>query len=205
MLDQLVRRDEAVVAIRLVAPSKSFLVTLAEMGVDQEDMDASQAYFGNLDASPESGIEWIFEKRGQRGLLGRFTDGSIPVYYTALEFGTAEAEKAHWLSPEPGVPLYFRPLRVDFSGVHVDLRDLDPVPGFLTGENADGAYVACLAITKEAMHSGFAGFKTPSARAPGGTCFPIIERTAIKAVAADGYVRFDFDQIAMRWVCRRLG
>lgn len=204
MLESLVRHEGAVSAVRLVAPDKAYVAVLTEMGVSQDDLGESRTYFGDLDVTPESGLDWIFERRVQRRKpQGRFTDGSIPVYYTALDRATAEAEKAHWLSPTEGTPnYYFRPLAVDFLGAYVDLGELAFQPAFLTGEKVDGAYDECLSVTQEAVELGHGAFKTPSARLAGGRCFPILSRDAIRSLTASGYVRFDYDNELARWTCR---
>ena len=205
MLESLVKHKELVRAVRLVAPDKAYVAVLTEMGVDQDDLGESLTYFGDLDATSESGLDLIFKHRGQRGKPhSRFTDGSIPVYYTALDRATAEAEIAHWLVPIEDTPNYFRPLVVEFLGAYPDLGELASQPTFLTGEKVDGAYAECLAVTREAVELGYDAFKTHSARLTGGRCFPILSRDAIRSLTPSGYVRFDYDNELARWTCRGL-
>lgn len=199
----LVGNSGPVSAIRMVAPDKAYIAVLTEMGVGKEDFDENLTYFGDLDATPESGLDWIFERRVQRTKpQTRFTDGSIPVYYTALDRVTAESETAHWLVPVARASNYFRPLIVDFWGKYVDLVELKEQPAFLTGEQVDGAYDRCLSVTREAIAQGHDALKTPSARLSNGICFPIFSRKAIRSLKATGYVRFDYDEMLDQWTCR---
>lgn len=203
MLEFLIAEHGPIEAVRLVAPESSHVNMLSEMGVDPEDFEENLAYYRDLDATPESHLEWIFVKRVQQGRpQGRFTDGSIPVFYTATERSTAEAETAHWLVPLDSAPHYFRTLSVSFYGKHVDLHQVVPRPQCLTGEQTTGAYAACLKITQEATSIALDGFKTPSARRQGGVCFPILRREAIGEISASGYLRLDFNADQSRWTCR---
>lgn len=203
MLENLTGHNGSVSAVRLVAPEKEYVAVLKEMGVSEDDLDESLAYFGDLDATPASGLDWIFDRRGQRGRpQSRFTDGSVPVYYSALDQATAEAETAYGLDQPAGATCYFRALAVDFRGAYVDLGELEVQAAFLTGEQNDGAYDECLLVTREALERGHDGFMTPSARRPEGKCFPILSRDAIRSLAATGYVRFDYDNARGRWTCK---
>jgi len=194
----------AVEAVRLVAPDKSYVAALAEMGVTSDDFDENIAYFGDLDATPQIGLDWIFVKRGQVGRApSRFTDGSVPVFYTALDRPTAERETQRWLSAASD-KFYFRQLTIEFEGPHIDLRALVPPPAYLTGEPEDGAYKACFEISKQALALPCDAFKTPSARLPDGVCFPILARPSIKGVHARGYVRFELDDATGQWNCRNV-
>lgn len=201
MLGNLQRYSGDVVAFRL-SSSKGKVEALKEMGVDDADIDESIKYFGDLDVSPESHLDWVFEHRGQRGSQTRFTDGSIPILYTALDLPTAQAEVEHWLPPLPDTPIYYRAVGLDFRGEYKDLRELTPIPDYLTGEAADGAYSECLNITKVAVKEGLDAFKTPSARRAGGVCFPILSRSSVRAMTSLNYIRFTFETATSRWLSK---
>lgn len=180
--------------------SRDKVAALLEMGVDPADIDESSKYYGDLDVSPEAHLRWVFDEGGQRGKApSRFTDGSFPVLYTALDLSTATAEMAHWLSPLPGVSVYFRSLTVTFSGKYKDLNQAEDLPAFLTGQQEDGCYVDCLGISREAMGASLDAFKTPSARYSEGACFPILSKASVRSLVPTGYLRFTFDLESGAW------
>ncbi len=174
---------------------------LTQMGVEAEDFAANRDFFGSLDIDPAGYVEWVFDKHGQAGMQKptRFTDGSIPVLYTASEAATAFAEKAQWLSPLPSMSYFQQLVRVDVHGATKDLRTINPQPACLTAEAATGAYAACFEVTKEAIAEGLEGFHTPSARMHGGSCTPILNRAAVTAIKFVQHVRFDYSEVDKRW------
>lgn len=198
MLEGLARSNEDVVAVRVCVQTKSGAAQMAEIGVDAEDAQENQAYFGSHDVSLESHLDYIFSKRMQRGAeRSRFTDGSIPVFYTAIEEETALAERAHWMSPAHRIT--FQLVNVDFHGAVKDLRSIDPMPSHLTGEAAVGAYQSCFYITVDAVAERLDAFKTPSARRGGGCCFPILTRRSVQALRPRGLVQFEYDEADEKW------
>jgi RES domain len=188
-----------VAAVRVCAPPKSEDSQMREIGELPEDAAANREYFGRHDVSLENHLEYIFDKRGQRGqVASRFTNGSLPVFYSALDPDTAKAEKAHWLQPVLS-PFNFQLVAVDFRGFHKNLGELDPVPPHLTGEKELGSYDACHQITAEAVADRLDAFQTPSARRPGGHCFPILTRGSVHALRPRGLVRFSYDPAQRTW------
>ncbi|MBS0339446.1 MAG: RES family NAD+ phosphorylase [Proteobacteria bacterium] len=171
---------------------------LAEMGVNEDDFAAVFEYFQLEDLSPEGHLDWLFDGRPKQS-GSRFTDGTIPVLYTAREVETAIAEKARWISALPGATAYQQLLRIEVEGQTKDLCTLDPRPECLTGEAATGAYELCFAVAKEAVAEGLDGFHTPSARRHDGVCTPVIRRQAIKTMVLQRHVRFDYNQQASTW------
>ena len=203
MLERLPRLHGDVAAMRICV-TKSEASQMMEIGILPEDLAANRAYFGNHDVSLESHLEYIFAKKAQRAKsASRFTDGTIPVFYTALEVETAQAEKAHWLKRADGA-VKFQLVAIDFLGAHKDLRALEPIPMYLTAEASAGAYQACLTITIEAVADQLDGFQTPSVRYRGGSCFPILTRRSVRALRPRGFIRFEYDDGAMNWRCHAL-
>ncbi len=199
MFESLALIHGALDAIRL-STSRDKVAALLEMGVDRADIDEGIKYYGDLDASPEAHLRWIFDEGGQgKSDPTRFTDGSLPVLYTALDLSTATAEMAHWLSPLPGVSVYFRSLTVAFLGKYKDLNQAESLPTFLTGQQEDGCYVDCLGVSREALRESLDAFKTPSARYLQGVCFPILSKASIRALVPTGYLRFTFDLESGAW------
>lgn len=201
MLEQLPLLDGGIQLQRL-AMSKRQAEIFEEMEIDDEDVEENYRYFGNLDVSPDQHLDYIFSG-GQKD-SSRFTDGSIPVLYTALETTTALAEKAHWLPMISAQPVIYQFLYIDFHGAYKNLNALDPVPACLTGGRETGAYDLCIAVTREAIKEELDGFQTPSARNPGGVCCPVLSRPAVRQMVLQGYVRFDYDNATATWRSRIL-
>ena len=111
----------------------------------------------------------------------RFSDGSFPVFYSALEAETAKAEVKHWFPKRFEVPLsrprtlhYVRFL-CEFSGTTKDLRaDKTQYPE-LTSED----YRFCQGLGSKAVAADLDGFLTPSARRENGTNLPVFKRNAL--------------------------
>ena len=110
----------------------------------------------------------------------RFSDGSFPVFYSSLDFATAEAEIRYWfprVCGKPGAPrpAYYHRLRCTFRGVEKDLRSKAAEwPGLV--DRSD--YTFCNQLGAEAMQAGLAGLVTPSARHDGAN-LPVFRRDAV--------------------------
>ncbi|MFC5605838.1 RES family NAD+ phosphorylase [Variovorax soli] len=199
MLEVLTRQNETIQRWRL-GNSRLRTQVFNELGISEGDFARNSAFFDIDDYTPSDYLKWVFDELGQASQRpSRFTDGSIPVLYTAAESDTALAEKVHWLPPEGGPSMYVQLVTVDAQATTKDLHLIDPRPACLTGEAATGAYAQCLAITQEAIADQLHGFHTPSARRDGGTCTPILSKTSVLAMTEVQYVRFDFDEAQARW------
>ncbi len=174
------------------------------MGVDPADIDEAITAFGMTDASPQSHLEWVFSG-GQR-VVGetRFSNGTLPVYYTAMDDLTAIAEVSHWLPKVPGAPVYYRLINVEFEGLHKDLRGIAPAPACLIGECANGAYAECQAIAAAAVDEGLDALLTHSARRVGGACLPVLAKRSIQALVAGPTLRLDLSDSTGQWLSRVL-
>src|SRR6266581_6108490 len=130
----------------------------------------------------------------------RFSDGSFPIYYSALEANTTRAEMRHHaslrflgVSSIPGMAVFFREVRCAFEGQVKDLRPaLGDIP-HLIGEQADGAYDTCNAIAEEAKAVPLDGLVTQSARQPLGTCVPVFVRGSLSNPALGVWVTFSYN------------
>lgn len=195
MFSNLSLQEGEVIAYRLAVTPKEAEASLLEMGVDPSDLDASRRYFGALAVSLDSHLDFIFTKHGQLGRSRtRFTDGSIPVLYTAMASETAQAEMLHWL-PKDGAEFVFQLIAIDFCGRYKNLLQLEVMPAHLTGEPEDGAYEACLAVTLAATSERLDAFQTPSARHLSGICFPILTRVSVHLLRPIGRISFRRDAV----------
>ena len=125
-----------------------------------------------------------FERRRgrRRGRSGRFSDGSFPVFYGALEASTADREILYWFSkgtagrPKDSRTAYYFRLSCLFSGNGKDLRPMHKCWPQLTSDD----YEFCQKLGMEAAKvENLDGLLTPSAREVGGTNVPIFKRRAI--------------------------
>ncbi len=129
-------------------------------------------------------------------LASRYSDGSIRVFYSALERETAEAEIKHFirkhLMQHPTKPrtVFFLRLACDFSGSAKDLREKQNEWTWLTH---DSDYAKCHGIAHEAVEEGLDGLLAPSARRDSGTCLPVFKRTAISNPTSEDVISFTFD------------
>lgn len=187
-------------ARRVGLPLGSDSEALSEMGVDRDDANSSADYFDSTSVSQDGYLFAIFEQRVQANSLTRFTDGTVPVVYSALDDETCAAEKAHWIPRAASVaPLRYQKVALRFFGSHKDLRQLSPVAECLTADAETGAYALCFGYTLAAVAEHLDGFITPSARRPGGACLPILKRTAVLSITPAGTVSFAFDAATQRW------
>ena len=149
--------------------------------------------------SMESLLDKPFEPKPQLALKPtRFSDGTIRVFYSALEPETAEAEVFVWYAKyalnnaREERTVYYRRFACDFQGDIKDLRPhLETLPCLIQDE-ADG-YPDCNRIGTEASSEGLDGVLTSSARRLKGTCLPVFRREALSNPENHGLVAFKFD------------
>ncbi len=125
----------------------------------------------------------------------RFSDGSVRVFYSAIEPATAQAEISYWyakplLSGSNPREVFYRLLECHFEGNIKDLRPhLDSMP-FLT---ADDGYDECNELAREAVSARLAGLLAPSARKAGGTCLPVFRRESLSSARLGSWFLFQYD------------
>lgn len=112
---------------------------------------------------------------------GRFSNGSFPVFYAALEAETADAEILYWFPKRfPGsdpIRVFYDRLKYDFNGNIKDLRTMQKKWPKLTH---DSDYRFCNKLGAEAVKEKIDGFLTPSVRKKNGTNVPIFSRESIR-------------------------
>ena len=128
----------------------------------------------------------------------RFSDGSMRVFYSALEPETAEAEVFVWYmkyalnNAGEERTAHYRRFACDFQGGVKDLRPhLAALPCLIQDEAA--GYPDCNRIGIEAVSEGLDGLLTPSARKIKGTCLPVFRRAALSNPQHQDFVAFRFD------------
>lgn len=125
----------------------------------------------------------------------RFSDGSFPVFYSALEVETAEAEIKHWFPKRFEVPLsgrrtvFYVRFFCEFAGMTKDLRSGSTTQPELTAED----YRFCQQLGAKAVAANLDGFLTPSARKADGTNVPVFNREALDLPAIEARVAVTLD------------
>jgi hypothetical protein len=126
----------------------------------------------------------------------RFSDGTVRVFYSALEPETAKREQQHWhMKPllqggEAPLRMYYRCVQCTFSG---DVKDLRPMVGKWPFLVDDDGYDQCNQLGVEAARSGLGGLLSRSARRPEGTTSPIFSRPCLSDVEFQAYSMFEYD------------
>lgn len=127
------------------------------------------------------------QKRGRLPYrTGRFSDGTIGVYYSAIDKETCERERAFHLESEIAEiresasqhPRYYNLVSCRYSGITADLRGQEDTHIDLVSQTEQG-YPFCQQVGLQAKELNIDGFLAPSARNRGGTCVPIFKRSAI--------------------------
>jgi hypothetical protein len=174
------------------------LVTIRELGISPENIDGVLTF---LDSQGEKGdpllyIQKPFSAKPQfvRNQT-RFSDGSFPVYYGALELETARAEVEYHMRHSFGgySPVYFCEVSCDFEGSVKELRDRIHEFPFLIANKEDGGYDRCNEVGREAVAEHLGGLLTASARRREGTCLPVFRVDALSNPRPGRYVAFSYD------------
>jgi hypothetical protein len=160
---------------------------LQEMGMDPGNAEEMLVFLNarNKAGSLKSLLDKPFELKSQLAPKPtRFSDGTIRVFYSALEPETAEAEVFVWYAKyalnnaREERTAYYRRFACDFQGDIKNLRlHLETLP-CLVQDEVDG-YPDCNRIGIEAAGEGLDGLLTPSARKLKGTCLPVFRREAL--------------------------
>ena len=194
MLGECVVQKETKTVIRLTSTvGSSARVALQYLGIDPEIMDDLASLFDllGLSLSPDEIVEDSFQPRddllGSFG-VGRFSDGTIGVYYSALDDVTCRQELANRLSSElvgslsghAGYERFYSVIHCIYSGETADLRGKERGYPQLVGDGAD-AYAFCQCLARKAVENDIDGFFTTSARRKGGTCVPVFSRSTLSS------------------------
>ena len=116
----------------------------------------------------------------------RFSNGTIPVYYSALDEATCQQELKFHIQKDLSeqsdhVARYSRSFSLigcQFLGKAANLLGQEKRYPELTSPSEDG-YPFCQAIGLEAVQKNVHGLLAPSARNRGGTCVPVFARSAL--------------------------
>lgn len=189
------------VTFRYAAQEENIEV-LSEMGLRPETSREMLAFLRDRhkDDSLESLLDKPFEAKPQLMIPEptRFSDGTIRVFYSALEVGTSEVEVRDWYlrhafgTTRERRTVYYMSFSCDFAGHTKDLRPhVATLPCLVQDE--ESGYPDCHRIAAEAVMDGLGGLLTASARKPGGTCLPVFRRESLSNPIKHEWVAFTFD------------
>ena len=138
--------------------------------------------------------------RADPALASRFGDGTVRVWYGALEAQTACAETCYHalrqvlaLEGESTPVLRYRAVyRVRAQGLFLELRGKQDEHPELIGDD----YAATQAIGKHAAHQGLPGVLYPSARWPDGSCLAAFRADPLSAPTLSHYLTYRIDPLA---------
>ena len=118
----------------------------------------------------------------------RFSDGKIPVFYSALEKETAKAESCHWYREniDWDKKIHRVLFSCDFFGSVKDLQS-STCPKLKQNRNPGNGYAYCQKLGKQASKNKLGGLLVPSAREPGGVNLPIFSRSALSNPCLENY------------------
>ena len=140
-------------------------------------------------------IDRPFRQRAKLRKRTRFSDGSFPVFHSALSVETAEAEVAHWFQkdyagePKSNRTAYYQSFHCTFEGMEKDLRTKATEWPDLVH---DSDYSFCNQLGVQARHLGLDGLVVPSARHQGANV-PVFVRRAIRGPELDHVVAITFN------------
>lgn len=193
---QTVRTD----LIRLASPP-NLPEFLQEQGLDDKGIGEASRFLDSrgIPIRPEDLVDQAFKAKprlAKTNYATRFSNGSFPVLYGALQAKTAEAEVKHWFSKQisgrpnrPRTAWYMR-FAYRFSGNVKDLRPRQTEWPALTHDND---YGFCNELGAEAAAAGLDGLWAPSARNKGGTNLPALTRQAVSNFSAGEAVSVTYD------------
>ena len=150
---------------------------------------------GRIPRDPiEELLDGPFRARAKLRSKTRFSDGSFPVFYSALAAETAEAETAYWFrknyagKPRSDRRAYYQGFHCTFEGLEKDLRSrVSDWPDLVH----DSDYSFCNRLGVEARDGGIDGLVVPSARHEGAN-MPIFVRQAISGPELEAIVAMTF-------------
>jgi hypothetical protein len=168
------------------------------MGVDGAGIDEMLSLLRGrgVVSTPEQILDGPFAPKRFLASRTRFSDGRIRIYYSALDYETAEAEVYHW-TVRPLLqgmanrrPVFYQRAACQFEGVIKDLRPKLQDWPFLV---ANLGYDDCNRIGAEAEALDLGGLLSQSARRPQGTTLPVFRRDCLSKPRVEGVKVFIYD------------
>ena len=196
MLDEVLSEYTRRSLFRLSRVSSDDDEFLVELNLDPDGrVELLELLAGRIPENPiEEFLNGPFRRLRKLRHRTRYSDGSYPVFYSALEAATAEAEIAFWFrrgfvgTPKSSRTAYYQGFRCTFYGVEKDLRSkVREWPDLVH----DSDYSFCNELGSEARAAGLDGLVVPSARHEGAN-MPVFVRTALSDPKSDDVVAITY-------------
>ncbi|MFQ5449517.1 MAG: RES family NAD+ phosphorylase [Nitrospinaceae bacterium] len=184
------------------ANRKKKLEALKSLGVDPDSVSDVLNFLGPSAAEedPQNLLDAPFESKPQLeqnfGNSSRFSDGSWPVFYAALEESTAlEEVKHHFLQallgdPSSGRRASFEHFQCNYTGTTKNLCSKQSEWPDLTSDD----YEFCQRLGRQAVNEKLDGFFAPSAKRIKGTTVPVFIRKSLSQPRPLGITVFTLDR-----------
>ena len=182
--------QETVLRLASILP-KSLTAALLERGVNLSNVAATISALADVGTplTADEIVDYTFQARNAMSTpfpVSRFSDGTIGVYYSAIEESTCEKELVFHLRAELAEmksdtfphPRVFSLMYCHYSGYTADLCGKESIHSELVSKTDQG-YSFCQRLGLQASAHGVDGFLTASARNNGGTCIPVFARSAL--------------------------
>ena len=197
MLDEISSERNRRVVFRLSRVSANDDQFLADLNLDAEAREELSNFLaGRIPQDPiRELIDGPFRPRAKLRNRTRFSDGSFPVFYSALAAETAEAEMAYWFrkdyagKPRSNRTAYYQGFRCTFEGLEKDLRSkARDWPDLVH----DSDYSFCNRLGAEVRERDIDGLVVPSARHEG-TNMPIFTQQAVSGPELEEVVTITYN------------
>lgn len=208
MLDQLPTEDLSTYLVRL-ASRRDVKEFFEDQKLDESSIDEIMQFLKSLGVATgiENVVDRMFAPKRRLAKVKyrtRFSDGTFPVLYGAIEAQTAEAEVEHWFRKHVGTharTAFYVRIRYRFSGKVKDLRPKKTAWPALTNEKD---YRFCNDLGADAVAAGLDGLLAPSARNDGGTNLPAFVRRAVDEFSEGRFVALTYDPASGKTTLREV-
>jgi hypothetical protein len=178
----LVPTDVEAKVYRVTWPVRDVRPDLVRRGLDPESIEevVQQAIVedGDFPTTLDAAVDYSFTHSRD----GRYGDG---VFYSALEEDTAveevrfhEQRRGRMAEDMRGRTRWV--ITCTFDGSSADIRGQEAEHPELVSPD-EGGYPFCREVARQAVEAGIDSLHAPSARRPGGTCFPVFKRGTVKS------------------------
>lgn len=174
------------------ASAKNDVETLTDMGFDIGELTDILEFLrdNKMLSSPDDLLDNPFRRKiTSKGAPSRYSDGSLSVFYSAIEPETAADEISyHGKNFFSDKRVYYNLFYCSFNGEVKDLRLKRNDWPMLIDDN----YAFCNRVAVAAIEDQLDGLLVPSARNNSGTCSPVFNRHALSKAIIKDIVSFDF-------------
>jgi hypothetical protein len=172
---------------RLWALPRSVTAALIRRGISPASIAEAVAILNEIGGvtTPEDAVAASFRPRSAtqpKFGVGRFGDGSYPVFYAALDEKTCIEEVKNRIEAESTTDPYARHffiLECRYEGLTLILIGHERAHPELTSETQSG-YPFCQTLAARARNEGIDAFHTRSARWSPGTCVPVFSERSLR-------------------------